>query len=132
MGKNKRKTKHERHKAAQKLLENTTSINSRHDFVEENGLVEQNLLHRMDNQMLNDEQPNTSKTNPTRSNVVITGDSVVKHLDGFKMLKTDTRVKVSTFPGRTNLDMADYIRPIIRKNPQKLVLHVGTNSLKGP
>ena len=27
--------------------------------------------------------------------------------------------------------MADYIKPILRKNPQKLILHVGTNSLKG-
>ena len=42
-----------------------------------------------------------------------------------------TRVKVLTFPGCTNLDMADYIRPILRKNLQKLVSHVGTNSLKG-
>lgn len=44
VGKNKSKTKRERRKAAQKLLENTTSINSRHDFVEENGPVEQNPL----------------------------------------------------------------------------------------
>ena len=56
---------------------------------------------------------------------------MVKHLDGFKMSKTDTRVKVSTFPGCTTLDMVDYVRPILRKNPQKLILHVGTNSLKG-
>ena len=54
---------------------------------------------------------------------------MVKHLDGFKMSKTDTRVKVSTFPGCTTLDMADYIRPILRKNPQKLVLNVGTIGL---
>ena len=47
------------------------------------------------------------------------------------MSKTDTRVKVSTFPGCTTLDMVDYVRPILRKNPQKLILHVGTNSLKG-
>ena len=26
---------------------------------------------------------------------------------------------------------ADCIKPILRKNPQKLILHVGTNSLKG-
>ena len=48
---------------------------------------------------------------------------MVKHLDGFKMSKTDTRVKVSTFPGCTTLDMADYIKLIFRKNPQKLILH---------
>ena len=131
VGKNKSKTKCERRKAAQKLLENNTSINPRHDFIEENGPAEQNPLLRTDNQTLNNQQPNTSKTNPTRSNVIIAGDSMVKHLDGFKMSKTDTRVKVSTFPGCTTLDMVDYVRPIPRKNPQKLILHVGTNSLKG-
>ena len=58
---------------------------------------------------------------------------MVKHLDGYRKSKMDTRVKVglSTFPGCTIFDMADYIKPILRKNPQKLVLHVGTNSLKG-
>ena len=35
VGKNKSKTKCERRKAAQKLLENNTSINPRHDFIEE-------------------------------------------------------------------------------------------------
>ena len=84
-------------------------------FVEENGPVEQNPLPRTDNQTLNDEQSNTSKTNPTRSNVIIAGDSMVKHLDGFKMSKTDTRVKVSNFPGCTTLDMADYIGPILQR-----------------
>ena len=56
---------------------------------------------------------------------------MVKHLDGYRKSKTDTRVKVSTFPGCTTLDMADYIKPILRKNPRKLILHVGTNSVKG-
>ena len=70
----------------------------RHDSLEENGPVEQNPSPQMDNPILDDEHPNTNKTNPTRSNVIIAGDSMVKHLDGFKMSKTDTRVKVSTFP----------------------------------
>ena len=51
---------------------------------------------------------------------IIVGDSMVKHLDGYRMSKTDTRVKVSTFPLCTTLDLT-----------QKLILHVGTNSLKG-
>ena len=129
--KNRSKIKDERCKATRKLPENTTLMEPRHDSLEENGPTEQNPSPQMDNPTLDDEHPNTSKTSPTRSNVIIAGDSMVKHLDGFKMSKTDTRVKISTFPGCTTLDMADYIRPILRKNPQKLILHVGTNSLKG-
>lgn len=39
------------------------------------------------------------------------------------------RVKVNAFPGTTIEDMADYIKPILRKKPEELVLHVGTNDL---
>lgn len=39
------------------------------------------------------------------------------------------RVKVNAFPGATIEDMADYIKPILRKKPEELVLHVGTNDL---
>ncbi len=113
VGKNKNKRKRKRRKT-EKLPENT----ARHDSVEENGSAEQTAIPQTENsinQRVNDEDPNAS--NPTRSNVIIAGDSMVKHLDGFKMSKTDTRVKVSTFPGCTTLDMADYIKPILRKNP---------------
>ena len=55
---------------------------------------------------------------------------MVKHLKGFKMSKTGTRVSVSTFSGCKTLDMADHIKPVLRKKPHKLILHVGTNSLK--
>ena len=34
------------------------------------------------------------------------------------------------FPGCTTLDMDDYIKPVLRKKPDRLILHVETNSLK--
>ena len=49
---------------------------------------------------------------------------------GYRMSAKNTRVQVSTFPGCTILDMADHVKPIQRKRPDKLILHVGTNSLK--
>ena len=57
-------------------------------------------------------------------------DSIVKHINGYKMSKPSTRVQVSSFPGCTTLDMADHIKPILRKKTEKLIVHVGTNSLK--
>ena len=56
---------------------------------------------------------------------------MIKHLSGFRMSKSDTKVQVSTFPGCTTLDMHDHIKPILRKKPDKLILHVGANGLKG-
>ena len=38
--------------------------------------------------------------------------------------------KVATFPGCTIRDMRDHIKPILRKKPDQLIIHVGTNSLR--
>ncbi len=85
------------------MLKNYQKTSARHDSVEGNGSAEQTAIPQTDNsinQRVNDEDPNAS--NSTRSNVIIAGDSMVKHLDGLKMSKTDTRVKVSTFSGMHN------------------------------
>ena len=67
-------------------------------------------------------------TKPTR--VIVAGDSMVKHVNGYKMSTKSTKIQVSAFPGSTTLDMTDYIKPILRKKPDKLIIHVGTNCLK--
>ena len=63
--------------------------------------------------------------------VIIAGDSIIKNLNGFKMSTGKAKVQISTFPGCTTLDINDLIKPILRKKPDKLILHVGTNSLRG-
>lgn len=68
-------------------------------------------------------QPNSKKK------VMIAGDSVLKHLQGHKISR-NSRVKVSSFPGCTTEDMHDFIKPLLRKNPDEIILHVGTNSLR--
>ena len=68
-------------------------------------------------------QPNIEKK------VMIAGDSVLKHLQGHKIPR-NSRVKVSSFPGCTTEDMHDFIKPLLRKNPDETILHVGTNSLR--
>ena len=37
---------------------------------------------------------------------------------------------MKAFPGATVEDMEDFIKPITRKSPNKVILHVGTNDLK--
>ncbi|KAM7437491.1 hypothetical protein ABFA07_012856 [Porites harrisoni] len=45
-------------------------------------------------------------------------------------MSSSAKVKISSFPGCSTQDMRDHIRPILRKNPDEIVLHVGTNSLR--
>ena len=40
------------------------------------------------------------------------------------------KVKVSSFPGCTTRDMHDHIKPLLRRSPDEIILHVGTNSLR--
>ena len=59
----------------------------------------------------------------------IVGDSILKNLQGRKVSRS-AKVKVSSFPGCTTIDMRDHIKPSLRKNPDVIVIHVGTNSLR--
>ena len=45
-------------------------------------------------------------------------------------MSSTAKVKVFSFPGCTTVDMRDHIKPILRKNPHEIIIHVGTNSLR--
>ena len=68
-------------------------------------------------------------TQQTKREVFLAGDSILKNLQGRKMSST-AKVKISSFPGCTTVDMKDHIKPILRKNPDEIIIHVGTNSLR--
>ena len=61
--------------------------------------------------------------------VYIIEDHILKNLDGRMMCKKKN-VKVKSFLGATTSDMTDFVKPIIRKRPESVILHVGTNDLK--
>ena len=66
----------------------------------------------------------------TKSNTVIVGDSMIKHVKGWEMSSATNRVTVKPFYGANIEDMTDFIKPILRKNPEKIILHIGTNNLR--
>ena len=45
-------------------------------------------------------------------------------------MSRNSKVKVSSFPGCTTEDMHDFIKPLLRKNPDEIILHVGAKSLR--
>jgi lysophospholipase L1-like esterase len=56
----------------------------------------------------------------------------VKGLDQLKLSRaTIQNIGIQCFPGATVQDMKDYIKPILRRNTDTIVLHVGTNDVKG-
>ena len=66
---------------------------------------------------------NTSTLWP-RGTTLIVGDSM---LGGIEESRMGPRRKVRSFPGATIADMHQYLIPLLRKKPSRLVAHVGTN-----
>ncbi len=60
-----------------------------------------------------------------RKNVVIIGDSILNGLSGLKR----HNVKIRAHSGATSLDIKDHIRPILRRKPDCVLVHCGTNDL---
>ena len=46
-----------------------------------------------------------------------------------RMLSTNDKLYVKSFPGAGRSDMADYIQTTLRRNPEIIVYHAGTNKL---
>ena len=63
-----------------------------------------------------------------KGTTLIAGDSILYGIDEKKICQNGS-VKVRVFPGATIEDLKDYyIKPLLRKQPSKVILHVGTNN----
>ena len=59
---------------------------------------------------------------------MIIGDSMLNNIDP-KGLGNKHQVKVCSYSGPTTKGMIDFIKPTIRKKPDAIVMHVGTNDI---
>ena len=74
-------------------------------------------------------QPGPGNNAQTRKPItVIAGDSVIQNIRGWSLSKTN-KVVVKPFPSATTEDMEDFIKPILRKDPENIIIHVGTNNV---
>ena len=69
--------------------------------------------------------PSTSKT---KSCIFIAGDSVVKDVRGW-LLSRHKYVKVYSFSVADTTDMNNFIKPLLKRRPDEVILHIGTNNL---
>ena len=63
-----------------------------------------------------------------RKNVVIIGDSILNGLSEQGLRKRHI-VRIRAHSGATSLDIKDHIRPIMRRKPDCVLVHCGTNDL---
>ena len=65
-----------------------------------------------------------------RETVVVAGDSIVKFVKGWELSNAGRNDSVKSFSGATLNDMSDFLKPTGRKQPDKLIIHAGTNDLR--
>ena len=73
--------------------------------------------------------PTASKPDDKRL-VFIAVDSIVQHVHGWELSDSKQRAAVKSFSGSKIEDMADYLKPLMRKTPHEIIVHVGTNDVK--
>ena len=66
-----------------------------------------------------------------RKTTVILGDSIVKRIQVRKLgRKVEQNVIVKSFPGAKLDCMSHYVIPTVKSNPDRIIIHCGTNNLK--
>ena len=63
-----------------------------------------------------------------RKTVLVASDSMMSQLDEQRLSREGYNVKVRSFKGSTISDMYFYLYPLLQKEPDYLILHVGTNN----
>ena len=101
--------------------ENSTNNNAKREA--ENDLVKLSL----EKSKTRKKTQESDKKN-VRKNVFIIGDSILNGLNE-NGLKKRHNVKVRAHSGATSTDISDHIKPIIRRKPDCVIIHCGTNDI---
>ena len=103
--------------------------------IEKYNEIEKDLSNNTDkvNAKLKNKQINR-KSNDTKTQklIIILGDVMVKHINGWeisKRLQSDCKVYVKQFSGARTKCMKDYMKHSLRENSDHFIIHVGTNDL---
>ena len=62
--------------------------------------------------------------------IIIAGDSIIQHVHGWELSNENCNGAVKSFSGSKVEDMQDSLKPPIRRKPDEIILHIGTNILE--
>ena len=82
----------------------------------------------MEAHKLDGESP--SERHHNRKTTVVAGDSIVKFVKGWELSNAERNASFKSSSGATIKDMSDFLKPTSRKQPDKLIIHAGTNGLR--
>ena len=70
-----------------------------------------------------------SKKNSPKKIVTVIGDSMIRYLRRENLSSKNYEVKIAAHPGSTTEDLIYYIKPVVRKKTDFLMIHTGTKNL---
>ena len=72
-----------------------------------------------------------SKKKPLQNvkKVIRLGDSMLRHQRPDILSKSGNKVNVKFYPSATTEDITDHLRPAMKKKPDAIIIHTGTNDL---
>lgn len=74
------------------------------------------------------DQEKIQQENKSQKRIEIVGDSMLNAIEE-RGLGKHNQIKLNKHPGASSLDMIDHIKPVLRRNPDHIILHVGTNDI---
>ena len=117
----------------QHYKKNDTGLNNRQKQEENKSSEKSNEKNVSNKEKNRSSEKDSLPTDKSNKNIYILGDSMVKHVEGWKLKKSidqNHNVYVRSFSGAKVKCMKDYVKPCIReKNPDYVIFHVGTNEL---
>ena len=89
---------------------------------------DETTVHR-DNDDANLIKRQSTNGSAVKKEVYITGDWMIKYVNGREVSRNNP-VKVRSHPGATTDDFIDYVQPTVRKKPNLIIIHSGTNDIQ--
>ena len=73
-------------------------------------------------------QQETNEEKKKKKYIEVVGDSMINGFEERGLCKGN-HVKVRKHPGASSTDFIDHVKPVLRKKPDTIIIHVGTNDL---
>ena len=118
--------------------DNTQSINdsdknnSMNAIKEQVATIKENSRSVKSNNQRSEKSKNkVNKAKPEKkSHIKIIGNSMLNDIHERGMNKDENiKVKIRKYPGASSIDTLDHIKPCLRKAPEQIIIHAGTNDI---
>ena len=113
------------HRKGKQIQKQSSPTGSKNQISQKQGQKAPNWQSECSKSKDADRNEQSNKKKPT---IIVAGDSMIKNIKGW-LRSRKKQVKVCSFPGATAEEMNFFLKPLISRKPDEIILHTGTNDL---